>query len=108
LTRILAAILTGLYSGSYCAVHAVRFAWEAYNAGAEHYQYTRACEILVKAGKLSPTCSELRTSGRLLDNRTPFQLEFTENIAGVPLTLSQNVLALSENSSKTSPCAQIP
>jgi hypothetical protein len=55
LTRILAAILTGLYSGSYCAVHAVRFAWEAYNAGAEHYQYTRACEILVKAGKLSPT-----------------------------------------------------
>jgi hypothetical protein len=56
----------------------------------------------------SSMCSELRTSGRLLDNRTPFQLEFTENIAGVPLTLSKNVLELSENSLKTSPRAQIP
>jgi len=36
----------------------------------------------------------LRTSRHLLDNRTPFQLEFTENIADVPLTLSKNVLEL--------------
>jgi hypothetical protein len=54
-----------------------------------------------------PTCNELRTSGRLLDNRTPFQLEFTENIAGIPLTLSKNVLELSENSLRTSLGAQI-
>ena len=36
----------------------------------------------------------MRTSARLLDNKTPFQLEFIENIADVPLTLSKNVLAL--------------
>jgi hypothetical protein len=36
----------------------------------------------------------LITSGRLLDNMTSFQLEFTENIAGVLLTLSENVLEL--------------
>jgi hypothetical protein len=41
---------------------------------------------------LHSRCNKLRTSGRLLNNRTPFQLEFAENIAGVPLTLSKNVL----------------
>jgi hypothetical protein len=40
------------------------------------------------------SCSELRTSERLLDNMMLFQLEFAENIAGVLLTLSKNVLEL--------------
>jgi len=39
-------------------------------------------------------CNELRTSGRLLDNSARFLLGLTENIAGVLLTLSKNVLAL--------------
>jgi hypothetical protein len=45
--------------------------------------------------------SDLRTSEALLDNRTPFQLEFTENIAGGPLTLSKNVLALRPKPNKS-------
>jgi hypothetical protein len=36
----------------------------------------------------------LRTSARVLDNSARFRLAFTENIAGVPLTLCKNVLAL--------------
>jgi hypothetical protein len=38
---------------------------------------------------------------------TLFQLEFTENIAGLLLTLSKNVLELSKNSLKTLLCAHI-
>jgi hypothetical protein len=56
---------------------------------------------------LTITCSSLITSGRLLDNRTSFQLEFTENITSLPLILSKNGLELSKNNLKTSPCAHI-
>jgi hypothetical protein len=61
-----------------------------------------SCSVLAAD---SPTCSSLITSGRLLDYMTSFQLEFTENIAGVLLTLSKNMLGLIENSLRTWSCA---
>jgi hypothetical protein len=48
------------------------------------------------------TCSELRTSGGLLDNIAYFQLTLIENMAIVQLTLSENRFTLTKNSLKTS------
>src|SRR5882724_633639 len=53
-------------------------------------------------------CSDLITSLALLDNMTSFLRGFIENIGGVPLTLSKNMLELSKNSLKTAACAHIP
>jgi hypothetical protein len=49
-----------------------------------------------------PRCSDLRTSGRLLDNSAHVQLTLMENIAIALLTLSENRLTLTKNSLKTS------
>jgi hypothetical protein len=53
-------------------------------------------------------CSDLITSVALLDNRTLFLIEFIENIRGMLLALSKDMLELSENSLRTSLCAHIP
>ena len=52
-------------------------------------------------------CSELRTSGRLLDNRVRFLLGLAENETSLLLTMSKNGLAFSENSLRTSRRAHI-
>jgi hypothetical protein len=80
--------------------------------GGQHYLFSTTSPLapdrkLRREDARIARCSSLITSGRLLDNRTSFQLEFTENIAGLLLTLSKNVLELSKNSLKTSPCAHI-
>jgi len=56
---------------------------------------------------LSTTCSDLITSGRLLDYIPGFQLEFCENSCGFLLTLSENRLGLSEDNLITSGTAWI-
>jgi hypothetical protein len=55
--------------------------------------------------KYIPSCSSLITWRRLLDYMTSCQLEFTENIAGVLLTLRKNMLGIIENSLRTWSCA---
>jgi hypothetical protein len=45
-------------------------------------------------GQPKPTCSDLITSGRLLDYIPPFLLGLIENIRGILLALSKNLLEL--------------
>jgi hypothetical protein len=66
----------------------------AWSGWFRHLTYATSCRT-----------SSLITSGRLLDYMTSFQLEFTENIAGVLLTLRKNMLGIIENSLRTWSCA---
>jgi hypothetical protein len=58
-------------------------------------------------GETGRRCSELRTSGRLLDNSVRFLLGLAENETSLLLTMSKNRLAFSENSLRTSRRAHI-
>jgi hypothetical protein len=52
-------------------------------------------------------CSELRTSGRLLDNSARFLLGLTENETTLLLTVSENQLTIDEKNLQTSGSAHV-
>jgi hypothetical protein len=88
-------LLVGDATSGICQGRAVYVIGPLQVALANHQKRRRA--NIVYAGR----CSSLITSERLLDYMTSFQLEFTENIAGVLLALSKNMLGLIDNSLRT-------
>jgi hypothetical protein len=59
------------------------------------------------AVRSAPTCSESRTSARVLDNSARFRLGFTENETTLLLIVPENQLTIIEKSLQTSGSAHI-